>query len=54
MLLDMKEGGTFTLNGYDGAAVTSLSVAVENFAGVAAFIRNSYAGRLFDVLDVRV
>ena len=29
-------------------------MAVENFAGLAAFIRNSYAGRLVDVLDVRV
>ena len=65
-LLGMKEGGksgapvrvtangTFTLNGYDGAAVTSISVAVEDFTGLAAFIRNGYAGRLVDVLDVRV
>ena len=66
MLLDMKEGGktgapvrvtangTFTLSGWDGAAVSSLTVAVENFTGLAEFIRNSYAGRLVDVLDVRV
>jgi hypothetical protein len=66
MLLDMKEGGkagapvrvtangTFTLNGWEGASVTSLSVAVEDFTGLAAFIRNGYAGRLVDVLDVRV
>ncbi|WP_417914378.1 hypothetical protein [Candidatus Electronema sp. JM] len=65
-LLDMKEGGksgapvrvtangTFTLNGYDGASLTSLSVAVENFTGLADLVRNGYAGRLVDVLDVRV
>ncbi|CAK8724026.1 MAG: hypothetical protein CDV28_1432 [Candidatus Electronema aureum] len=66
MLLDMKEGGktgapvrvtangTFTLNGWESAAVTSLSVAVEDFTGLAAFIRSGYAGRLVDVLDIRV
>jgi hypothetical protein len=65
-LLDMKEGGksgpavrvtangAFTLNSWEGAAVSSLAVAVENFAGLKDFIRNGYAGRLVDVLDVRV
>jgi len=55
-LLDMKEGGkagapvrvtandTFTLNGWDGAVLSSLTVAVEDFAGLAEFIRNGYAG----------
>jgi hypothetical protein len=65
-LLDMKEGGkaglavsvtangTFTLNGWEGAAVSSLKVAVENFAGLKDFIHSGYAGRLVDMLDVRV
>jgi hypothetical protein len=65
-LLDMKEGGksglavsvtangTFTLNGWESAAVSSLKVVVENFAGLKDFIRSGYAGRLVDVLDVRV
>lgn len=65
-LLDMKEGGktgapvrvtangAFTLNSWEGASVTNLKVAVENFAGLAGFIRSGYAGRLVDVLDVRV
>ncbi|MGR0481113.1 MAG: hypothetical protein ACTFAL_06815 [Candidatus Electronema sp. V4] len=60
-LLDMKEGGkagqsvrvtdnaVYALNTWDGGAVTSLSVTVENFAGLAAFIRSGYAGRLVDV-----
>ncbi|WP_417912497.1 hypothetical protein [Candidatus Electronema sp. TJ] len=65
-LLDMKEGGkagepvrvtangTFAVSGWDGAAVSSLTVVVEDFAGLAAFIRNGYEGRLVDVLDVQV
>ena len=46
--------GTFAVSGWDGAAVSSLTVVVEDFAGLAAFIRNGYEGRLVDVLDVQV
>ncbi len=46
--------GAFTLNGWAGAAVTSLNVAVDDFAGLKDFIRSGYAGRLVDVLDVKV
>uniref|UniRef100_UPI004057510C hypothetical protein n=1 Tax=Candidatus Electronema sp. TaxID=2698783 RepID=UPI004057510C len=65
-LLDMKEGGkagqpvrvtengSSALSSWDGAAVTSLTVSVEDFVGLADLIRNGYAGRLVDVLDVRV
>lgn len=34
--------------------MTSLSIAVDDFVGLTAFIRNNYAGRLVDVLDVQV
>ncbi len=67
-LLDLKEGGggkagpavritangSFPLSSWDGAAVSSLTVLVEDFTGLAEFIRNGYAGRLVDVLDVRM
>jgi hypothetical protein len=65
-LLDMKQGGksgpsvrvtdnaVYTVSGWDGAAVTSLNVAVDDFAGLKDFIRSGYAGRLVDVLDVKV
>uniref|UniRef100_UPI0040568AA9 hypothetical protein n=1 Tax=Candidatus Electronema sp. TaxID=2698783 RepID=UPI0040568AA9 len=65
-LLDMKEGGkagqpvrvtengSYALSSWDGAAVTNLAVTVEDFVGLADLIRNGYAGRLVDVLDVRV
>jgi hypothetical protein len=65
-LLDMKEGGksgppvrvtantVYVVNGWEGATVSSLSIPVDDFAGWVAFIRNGYAGRLVDVLDVRL
>lgn len=65
-LLDMKEGGAagsevivtqngdFTLPGFSGSAVSSLAITVNNYAGLWEMIRNSYGGRLVDVLEVRV
>jgi hypothetical protein len=63
-LLDMKEGGAagaevkvtangaVTLQGFAGSAVTNLSVRVNNYAGLKEMIRNSYGGRIVDVLKV--
>jgi hypothetical protein len=65
-LRDMKEGGksgppvrvttntVYVVNGWEGATVSSLSIPVDDFAGWVAFIRNGYAGRLVDVLDIRL
>jgi hypothetical protein len=65
-LLDMKEGGAagaevplagngaFTLQGFSGSAVSSLNVWVNDYAALKALVRNSYSGRLVDVLDVKV
>jgi hypothetical protein len=65
-LLDMQEGGAageevlvtqngdFTLPGFTNSAVSSLEITVNNYAGLWEMIRNSYGGRLVDVLDVRV
>lgn len=64
-LLNMKEGGAagaevpvaaagdFTLPGFSGSAVSSLAVAVNDYAALRALVRNSYSGRLVDILDVR-
>jgi hypothetical protein len=64
-LLDMKEGGAagaevpvtaegdFILPGFSGSAVTSLTVAVKDYAALKALVRNSYGGRLADILDLR-
>jgi hypothetical protein len=65
-LLDMTEEGQTgpavtvtenedcTLNGFAGSALTGLNITVNNFSELANMIRNSYFGRLVDVLDVRL
>uniref|UniRef100_UPI0040565E46 hypothetical protein n=1 Tax=Candidatus Electronema sp. TaxID=2698783 RepID=UPI0040565E46 len=65
-LLDMKEGGAagaavsvpqngeYILPGYAGSPVSSIEITVNNYAALWDMIRNSYGGRLVDVLDVRV
>jgi hypothetical protein len=65
-LLDMEEGGRtgaavmvpangeYTLPGFSGSAVSSLAVKVSNYAALVDLIRNSYAGRLVDILDIRL
>jgi len=44
--------GTYTLPGFSGSAVSSLSVKVENYAGLVALLRSGYHGRIVDILDV--
>lgn len=63
-LLDMKEGGrtgaavTVTANGeqtvqgFADAAVSSLTIRVNNYAALKEMIRNDYGGWLVDVLNV--
>jgi hypothetical protein len=64
-LLDMREDGAagaevlvtqngdFTLPGFTGSAVSSLNITVNDYAALWELIRNSYSGRLVDVLDVQ-
>lgn len=44
--------GNYTLPGFSGSAVSSLSVKVENYAGLVALLKSGYRGRMVDVLDV--
>jgi hypothetical protein len=44
--------GDYVLPGFAGSAVSSLSVKVENHAGLVALLRSSYHGRMVDILDV--
>ncbi len=65
-LLDMKKGGAegtelavtqngeYTLSGFAGSALSSLAIRVNNYSDLWEMIRNSYGGRLVDVLDVKV
>ena len=63
-LLDMKEGGkagddvrvtangVYTLPGWTDSSVSSLEVTVADYAALFTLVRNAYAGRLVDILDV--
>lgn len=65
-LLDMKEhslagevvtvtgNGDYTLSGFAGSAVTEMTMTVDSFAALVSLVRNGYAGRLVDILDVRM
>lgn len=44
--------GDQTLQGFSGSAVSSLTVRVNDYAALKQLIRNSYGGRLVDVLAV--
>ncbi|CAK8721411.1 DUF4469 domain-containing protein [Candidatus Electronema halotolerans] len=46
--------GEYTLQGFAGSAVSSLSVRVNDYAALLDLVRDQYYGRLADVLDVRV
>lgn len=65
-LLDMKEGGAagaamtvtengnITLQGFTGSAVSSMSMIVHEYAALKDLIRNSYGGRLVDVVQIEL
>lgn len=64
-LIDMKEdgaagnaitvagNGAFTLPGFAGSALTALEVTVSNYAKLLTMVKNGYAGRVVDILEVR-
>jgi len=65
-LLGMKEDGTagaavtaavngnYTLQGFAGSAVSSLTVRVNDYAALLDLVRDQYYGRIVDVLEVKV
>jgi hypothetical protein len=65
-LLDMTERGqagervkitentTYTLPGFSGSPLSSLTVAFDNAAQLRTMVRTHYAGQMVDVLDIRV
>ena len=46
--------GTYTLPGFDGSAVSSLEISVNNYGALVDMIRNHYSGRLVDVLELKL
>ena len=65
-LLDMTENGTagdvvkvtaneaYSLTGFAGSALTRLDLTVNNFTNLVTMLRNSYSGRLVDILDMKM
>jgi len=65
-LLDMNEGGavgtavpatangTFTLQGYSGSAVSSMSLIVHEYDALKEMVRNNYSGRLVDIIVIEL
>ena len=63
-LLDMTEGGSvgdtvtvsadgaYTLPGFAGSALTSLTVQVNDYAALKELVQTAYLGRLVDILTV--
>ena len=46
--------GEYTLPGFAGSAMSSLTVNVADYAALLNLVRDQYYGRIVDVLDVRV
>lgn len=46
----MSGNGTYTLPGFSGSAVTSLTVRVDNYDELISLIRSNYNGRIVDIL----
>jgi hypothetical protein len=41
------------LQGFAGSAVSNLAIKVNNFSALTDMVRNAYAGRVVDVLEVK-
>jgi len=46
--------GTYTLPGFSGSAVTSLTVRVDNYDDLISLIRSDYNGRIVDILEMGI
>jgi hypothetical protein len=65
-LIDMQEGGAAGLiapatgngevivSGFAGSAVNALQLRINNYAALKTLVVNDYAGRMVDVLDVKM
>ncbi|MCI5158865.1 MAG: hypothetical protein D3906_10595, partial [Candidatus Electrothrix sp. AUS1_2] len=50
----VRENDEYTLQGFADSAVSSLSIRVNDYAALQEMVRNSYSGRLVDVLDIQL
>lgn len=52
--VNVKAGGDYTLQGFAGSAVSSLTVNVADYAALLNLVRDQYYGRLVDVLIIEM
>lgn len=52
--VQVAANGVYTIPGYSGGYVTSLIVTVADYATFYTLVRNTYGGRIVDILDVSV
>ncbi len=50
----VTENGEYTLPGFNDSAVTSLTVRIQDYTALKKIIRESYNGRLVDILDIQL
>jgi hypothetical protein len=53
-MVPVTANGEYTLPGFAGSAVSSLTIRVNDYAALRTMIRNDYDGRLVDILDLEV
>ena len=53
-LVPVAADGTYTLPGFSGSGVTSIVIEVAMYSELFSLVRNSYSGRLVDILDIRL
>lgn len=49
----VTENGTYTVPGFSGSALGSLEIRVDHYLALWSILRNTYSGRLVDILDVK-
>jgi hypothetical protein len=52
--LPVSANGTYTLQGFSGSGVTSIVLDVDEYSSLFSLVRNSYSGRMVDILDIKL
>ena len=53
-VVPVSENGECTLQGFADSGISNLSIRVNDYAALKKMIRDSYSGRLVDILDIRL
>lgn len=52
-LVSVRENGDYVLPGYTGSVLSMLNIRVNDYAALLDLVRNSYSGRLVDILHLK-